>query len=323
MHRVVPSLAYLLLAAAVIVLSLAQVGLIGPEPAGEHPDPTENVSPEMEARISAMEKSLSAVDDRVDELSSQIWEFEREMQRNLHTLQTNILRRFSQLDVSSSSDSKPTDPRAVIEELRSQNIDLNLSGRFLRINGQLVVPRRPLECVAANDGGPLHEALLRTDAVPGGIRKALLALGAKPGRGADFQTGSRPTGTPLIIYIEWEGLKKPWRLEDVIFDSRSEDSMKHPTWVFSGSDYTTDFNSGKEFYIPDASHVAIALAHKFSDSAVISCDHPDAANENIWIPATPIFPKVEELNITLTICMVPIPRFERSGIKRRNPEEPK
>ena len=49
--------------------------------------------------------------------------------------------------------------------------------------------------------------------------------------------------------------------------------MRGAKWVFAGSDYTTDFRSGLEHYIPDLTRVVIALAWKFSDTAVIACDH--------------------------------------------------
>ena len=80
--------------------------------------------------------------------------------------------------------------------------------------------------------------------------------------------------------------------------------------MFSGSRRETNFRTGDEYYVADEARVTVAIAHKFSHTAVISLDQKDADNEHIWIPNTALFPEVEELEVTLIISLAAVSEWE-------------
>jgi hypothetical protein len=261
-----------------------------------------------------LRERLELLSTHIDDVSAQVFEAERDTQNDHMILQSTILKRIASLSLTGR---KPiaTDQRALVKELAADGVELNSTARFIRIKGTLRTPTRPLECVAVNEGGPVHEALLVTDSKPSALRSALIALGAKPSN-ENEPRGRGPKGTPLTIYVSWDGLKTPWRLQDVIKNLKTDDSMKNPEWVFSGSRWATRFRTGDEFYVPDAARVAIALCYKFSDQAVISAANPNCANELIWMPHSELLPDTEEIDVTLTIALSPIKSMERPGVKR-------
>lgn len=274
----------------------------------------------LEEKVPAdLKERLETLSIHIDDVSAQLFEFERTAQRDHMTLQSTILKRISAINIGSKKQT-PKDPRELIKALATDGVDLNMTAKFVRVKGLLRTPTRPLECVAVNEGGPVHEALLLTDCKPSALRSGLIAMGAKPGQ-PDAARRLAPVGTPLVIYISWDGLKTPWRLQDVIKNIKTDDSMTNPQWVFSGSKWATQFRTGNEFYVPDAAHVAIALCYKFADQAVISAANPDCANELIWMPNGDLLPDAEEVEVTLTIALEIIPSMERPGVKRGSSED--
>lgn len=238
---------------------------------------------------------------KLDDLASQIYAHDLDVARNLMQLQTNVLRRLSQLE-STAATAPPEDPVALREALAKSGVALNLSGGFIEMKGRFARPGRTLELAAVTDGGPAHETLLVIDGKPSALRQAMTKLGMKPGSGADH-TGKPPTGDPVFLYVQWEGLSRAWRLEDLVVDLRDDLEMRDPNWVFTGSDWTSDMRTGEEYFIADGARVLIALAHKFSGQAVISSAHAEAHREDIWMPNVRAIPKeIEGLEVTLTIA---------------------
>ena len=316
-----------------VALLLGLIVLVSRRNESVAPEDQKAVDPEMriERSVEEMQVAIGRIEEKlpadlierletlsihVDDVSAQLFEFERTAQRDHMTLQANILKRVSAMSLGGKK-ATPEDPRALVASLATDGVELNLTNRYVRVKGTLSTPTRPLECVAVNDGGPVHEALLVTNAKPSALREALIAIGAKAGEQNDRQR-LLPTGTPLTIYISWAGLKKPWRLQDVITNTRTNDSMKNPKWVFSGSKWASEFRTGNEFYVPDAARVAIALCFKFCDQAVISAANPLCANEMIWMPNSELLPDADEIDVTLTIALQPIPTMERPGVKRES-----
>jgi hypothetical protein len=252
-------------------------------------------------RATELRQELKTILERVDEIASQVYDFEQENRRDLMRLQTNVLRRISQIEASGPS-ATPKDPVKLKAALAEQGVEINLSQKWIRIKGRFKQPERPIEALAVLEGGPTHETLFVTEARPIAIRNALVELGCETGEGPNWQTGKAPTGAPLWIYVEWDGLKRAWRMEDLIMDAREEVAMKDPKWVFVGSRFASDFRTGEEYYAADAARIALSLVHKFAHVAVIASAHSDAGNEQIWVPNPRTLPEDLDVEIRITIA---------------------
>jgi hypothetical protein len=247
--------------------------------------------------------------DKVDELSSELYDFERTTQQSLRTLNQNVLRRLNEL--ASTLAPQKLDPAKLKTELAAQGIAFEPEKERFSFTAHAIQRDRPLEVCVIADGGPGHESLLRSPIRPSFVRLALVSLGLGPGRGADMRTNQGPQGARVYVYLTWAGLEKPWKLEDALLDGRTGETMKGAKWVFAGSDFVLDFQTGREVYIPDDARVVIALTYNFSDSCVIACDQTDAGNEQIWSPNIAILPDSAETEVTVIVSAKEVPEFER------------
>ena len=253
--------------------------------------------------VDGEDEKIDTALERLDELATQIYDFERETYRNLMLLQKNIMRRITRLGAGGGNPHVPADPEKLARMLEEGGIRLDTKAKTIRFDGRLVTPTRPLEMVAATPGGPMHEALMEVHGRPSALYAALVTLGCKKGGGADMRAGTAPHGEKIHLYVTWPGLERPERLEDLLVDSRDESPMKEAQWVFSGSSFDTNFRTGEDFYIPDEARLAISLTHNFNNSAVIACDQKDAANEHIWIPNQTRLPDSDSIDVTIIVSL--------------------
>ncbi len=236
----------------------------------------------------------------IDDIGSQIYEFERANQKNLMRMQKNIMRRLSTISPSGAS-AIPTDPAKLKKWLKDGGIAVDEAEGVLTMKGRLVNPSRPLELIAATSGGPLHETLLETFCRPSALRAGLLQLGIKEGDPADYRKGTPATGGKLSISLTWPGAERSTKLEEFLWNDRRKKYMESAEWLFTGSDWDTSFLTGEDLYIPDEARVVIALTDNFGHLSVITCNHADSHNEMIWSINQQVLPEDLEAEITITI----------------------
>ncbi|MEE9392298.1 MAG: YdjY domain-containing protein [Planctomycetota bacterium] len=255
------------------------------------------------------DRKLEKLEELLDELASQIYQVHQDNQRNLEQVQSNLIRRINMLKLEAKKE-LPQDPMELKRALMKDGVDINLSSRWVRVKGRFIGPDHPLELVAIVEGGKSHEAMIQLDCRPSAVRAGLTALGLKPGRGADWRTGAPPSGAPLFIYVTWEGLKRPWRLEDLLWDAKEDAAMTNPNWVFSGSRYDSDLRTGDEYFLADVNRCVIGIVHKFSNVAVITSAHKNAGDERAWFPNASTMPKPKGT------------RDERNEVQKDSEDEP-
>ncbi|MFT7618548.1 MAG: hypothetical protein ACI97A_002192 [Planctomycetota bacterium] len=243
---------------------------------------------------------LKQVSDNIDDIGSQIYDFERANQKNLMMMQKNIMRRLSTISPSKANQI-PTDPTKLKEWLAVGGIEIDKDKSAIRLKGRIVNPTRPLELIAATAGGPLHETLLETLCRPSALRAGLLAIGLKEGDPADYRNGTPATGDQLLITLNWEGAKAPVKLEEFLWNDRAKKHMETAEWLFTGSDWDSSFLTGEDIYIPDEARVVVALTDNFGHLSVISCNHADSHNEMIWSINQNVLPENLDAEISITI----------------------
>lgn len=264
-------------------------------------------------RLKAAASTSSAVGtkellEKIDELSSELYDFERTTQQNLITLNQNVIKRIA--DLSATVAPKKLDVDELKRQLEVFGAELDLANGRVSFKTRPIMRDRPLEVVAIIEGGPGHESLFRGGLTPSLLRLALIALGLQPGKGVESRRTPEPTGERLWLYVTWPGNEIPLRLEDCILDGRSGKPLSEPTWLFSASDFVLDFKTGRDVYIPDDTRVLVALTYNYSDSAVISCRHPDAGNEQIFAPNVDVFPETDDPEMTIIVAKAPVALWE-------------
>lgn len=165
--------------------------------------------------------------------------------------------------------------------LRIGSVELDPVARRLRFPAQVNMQEGLLEYALVTGGGKLHESLLRTDVDPMDIQVALTLLGLK-GRADKTREPSpiRLEGEGVRIDVEWregEGevavpVRK--RLERMITDQRSGESMSDQHWIFTGSRIV----DGVLMVRQEGSIVAI-----YRDSlAMMENPLPEAVDDTLW-----------------------------------------
>ncbi|HGY91273.1 MAG TPA: hypothetical protein ENK43_08890 [Planctomycetes bacterium] len=250
---------------------------------------------------------IARLSNNLDDIATEIYDFQKSVERSFMTVQRNILRRIGKGEAHSAGAYPMDSPSALAEALEKDGVILEKDKGCCRVKAVASNPNRPLELVAGIEGGNLYESLLELFAKPSALRAALLALGARPGAPAQPEKRLGPTGSRLWLYLRWKGLEKPIPLEEFILNAQTGKPMKDPKWVFSGSSFESNFRTGEEYYVPDESRVVIALTWNFTYQSVIACDHEDAGNEFLWAVNRDKLPEDPATPMELLVCTHPLP----------------
>jgi hypothetical protein len=99
-----------------------------------------------------------------------------------------------------------------------------------------------------------YESVVVTDVRPSIVHTGLLALGAKPGKAAQFDpTYTPPSGTRIDIEVRWkdkEGKVQKAPAQQWIRDVHTKKPMS-VSWVFAGSGFRKDPETGRDRYLAD------------------------------------------------------------------------
>jgi hypothetical protein len=119
------------------------------------------------------------------------------------------------------------------------------------VDGQISLREGMLELFACIRNTKEHESIVSVNAKAYLVHAALLALGADPGRPAQFVPKYRPPSGPEVeVLVQWldeQGHEHSARAQDWVKDIRTGKAMTHP-FVFAGSSFWTDEETGKKYY---------------------------------------------------------------------------
>jgi len=122
------------------------------------------------------------------------------------------------------------------------------------VGGKIALDRGPIEVFACPAGTKDHEAVVSTKSSARLVHAGLLVLGLDPGRPASFVPTFRPAKGPAVeLRLRWrdaEGRDQERPARELI---RNHDTGKEldTDWVFVGSQFWRDPESGRELYQAD------------------------------------------------------------------------
>jgi len=129
------------------------------------------------------------------------------------------------------------------------------------VDGYVSLNEGLLEMFACPSGTKEHESVVAVYSSAQTIHTALLAVGAKPGHPVQWDPKfAPPAGTEIEIEVHWpvaSSHREPnqnWRICSAqlwLTDLSTKKPMSHP-WVFAGSGFWKDEESGREYYLAEA-----------------------------------------------------------------------
>jgi len=176
--------------------------------------------------------------------------------------------------------------------LKFPGLSLDVTKGRIEAQGRVCLDKGLIEYVAGTAGGKLHETLLVVDCKPRDLLAAMQTMGLKPGKGVDYQ-GERkiPTGEKVRLFVEWkqDGKVARRRVEDLIWNLQTKRPMKRTPWIFVGSKFEKDPDTGKPVLM---AALEGSIAASYHDPYAIF-DHPleTGADDTVYSVNTKVTPK--------------------------------
>jgi len=197
----------------------------------------------------------------------------------------------------------------LVRAFAKRNITLDLAGGLCAIPANVLIRDDLLEYLLVNGRGAAHESMLVTDVVPSQLNLALLTLGAKPGTNAtwakkdpaptleEMKNGESayevrpPAGDGFYLYAAWKsgGETYLYRIEDLLLDRSTGQTMKRHKWVYLGSRMVQagDDKSQESFAADlEGNIVNIALfeqGNTLITGALVECLKQTVWQTNFWL----------------------------------------
>ena len=142
-----------------------------------------------------------------------------------------------------------------------QLVWLDPANKHVVMLGEVCKAGYPLEFFATYSNRS-YEAVVAVNVRPSIVHAALLALGATPGHPAKFQPNFvPPTGTEIAVEVRWKDAKGKVQSAPAQHWIRNIKTKKEldQNWVFAGSIFVTDEETGKQNYQADSGELICVL----------------------------------------------------------------
>jgi hypothetical protein len=155
------------------------------------------------------------------------------------------------------------DPDNTLRRLSpTQPIWVDLKNKCVVLQGEVCQVGYPLEFFATYSNRA-YESVVAVNVTPSTVHAGLLSVGAEPGHPAQFQPKFvPPAGTEIAIEVRWkdaEGKVRSAPAQHWIRDIKTKKELDC-NWVFAGSQFRTDEETGKEYYLADSGELICVLS---------------------------------------------------------------
>lgn len=160
-------------------------------------------------------------------------------------------------DSSQTANAKPRtskDPPGMMRLSPNYDVWIDPVKKRVVMDGTVCLRQGTLEMFVCLKGTKEHESVVFVDTQAYIVHAGLLAVGAKPGSPARFQPEYKPaSGTPIDITCIWTDEKGTVHREPAQQWVRNFHTQKalDSTWVFAGSGFYTDDQTGKKHYLAE------------------------------------------------------------------------
>lgn len=158
--------------------------------------------------------------------------------------------------------------------------------KLVYVDGYVSLSEGLLEMFACPSGTKEHESVVAVYSSAQVVHAALLAVGAKPGTPVRWDPKfSPPTGTEIDIEVRWLDSAGKWQsmsAQKWVRNLKTNKEMTYP-WVFAGSGFWKDEESGKEYYLAEAGD--LICVSNFSSATLDIPVESSQANEGLMFEA--------------------------------------
>lgn len=198
--------------------------------------------------------------------------------------------------------------------------------RSVIVDGYVSLQDGYLEMFACIVGTKEHEAVVALESKAFLIHTGLLAVGAKPGSTAMYLPELRPvlaldfffsdiataystpqffppTGSEIEVTVHWidqEGVWQQARAQEWVIDGNTEKPMTQP-WVFAGSGFWTDEQTGKQHYLAESGDVI--CVSNFTTAMIDVPIESSQSNDGLIFMANP--KKVPPIGTPVRVVLTP------------------
>ena len=189
--------------------------------------------------------------------------------------------------------------------------------KLVIVDGKVCLREGQLEMFACPKGTKEHESIIAVNCKAKFIHGALEAVGAKAGRAVQFVPEYQPATGPIIdILLVWEdnkGQRQHMRAQRWVKDARTDKEMT-ASWVFAGSGFWTDEETGIRHYQADGGDM-ICVSNFPSAMLDLPVESSQANTALLFAAFTERIPP-----IGTKVRLVLIPRLKKTPAKKKATE---
>jgi hypothetical protein len=186
---------------------------------------------------------------------------------------------------------------------KDHDVYLDLKRKAVVVDGQVCLREGVLEMFAVPKGNKEHEAVVSLNCTSEQVHAALLAVGAKPGTPVKFDPYTPATGPIIEVLVLWKddkGKEHKVRAQEWIKNSKTGKEMAFD-WVFAGSGFWTDEDTGKVHYMANAGDLICV-----SNFNTATMDLPvESSQANASLMFTAFTDKIPERGTKIRVVLIP------------------
>jgi hypothetical protein len=183
------------------------------------------------------------------------------------------------------------------------------------VAGAVCQNNAPLEMFAVPSGTKEHEAIVAIPSEAFVVHAALMAIGAKPGKPAEFgpqASDYKPaTGEPIDIVVKWKNEKgevQTARAQEWIKNVKTGKDMEQ-SWVFGGSGFWKDDQTGIEYYKAEGGD--FICVSNFPSAMLDLPIESSQSNDDLMFQANS--ERIPPLGTPVTVILTPKPKSDSNG----------
>lgn len=237
-------------------------------------------------------KTLGDAIQRLEELQGLVLDAERGLRQDMTKMFEKLLIRLEDIQVAGgTAKDDPAAKEKLREKLKEMGVTIVDDEQMIEIKGEASETNRPIEFAGCVPGGRAFESLLLFDVVPSALKIAMEELGYVESDPDPTTWTWSESASGAYLYVLWDGLKKPRRIEDLILNRETEDCMARTKWMFTASRFFTDNRTFDRHFVADLHKGLIAVDFQYTSECILACPLPEAGNPNLWLPNPVTMPK--------------------------------
>jgi len=253
------------------------------------------------------------IGQHLSDLEGSLFDFEREIRRDLRHLYEALRRRLDRLESKGVPVRAPADAAAarpeLVKRVAEDGVRYDPAAGRIRFEAVIASPTRALEFIAVAPGGNAHESLLVANVGAASLSLAIADMGLKEAQDADFEQDLPPRGDSLFMYVEWPGLPRPVRVETLVKDGRNGEMLPFSPFAYTASRTFLDTKTFEDHLAAAVYHHIVALSWKHNADCILACSSKETRDENRWIPDSKACPE-PGTSVDVILSKTPVTEWE-------------